>query len=54
MKTTVTREAAHRRQPRMQSSTRPATPPAPRAQSDWAWPGFTRAELRDHIIEQIG
>ncbi|MET3664495.1 hypothetical protein [Caulobacter sp. 1776] len=29
--------------------------PAPRpAASDWAWPGITRAELREMVIEQIG
>jgi len=54
MKTTVTREAAVRREPRKSSpdqtkisSTRPAA-------SDWVWPGLTRAELRAIVIDQIG
>jgi len=53
MQTTKTREAADRRTPHS---------PAPRAQTahrapvqtDWAWPGMTRAQLRELVIDQIG
>jgi hypothetical protein len=57
MKTNVTRAAAVQRAPRISSkaqslhTARPAPRPAP---SDWAWPGLTRAELREMVIEQIG
>lgn len=56
MKTIVTREAAAKRAPRTTSSFHTATPPARplQSQADWAWPGLTRAELREHVIEQIG
>lgn len=53
MKTTVTREAA-KRAPRMNATIRTNTPPTRSAQSDWVWPGLTRAQLRDIVIEQIG
>jgi hypothetical protein len=52
MKTTVTREAAAKRAPRMMSTTK--TSPTRSAQPDWVWPGLTRAQLRDIVIEQIG
>ncbi len=55
MKTTVTREAAVRRhEPRALSPSRNPVPPTPRAASDWVWPGLTRAQLRDIVIDQIG
>lgn len=55
MKTTATREAAARRQARTPAPQRAAHKPAHKtAQADWAWPGVTRAQLRDHIIEMIG
>lgn len=54
MKTIVTREAAARRTARTSNTphavTAPNTPKAP----DQVWPGFTRAQLRDLVIEQIG
>lgn len=52
MKTTFTREAAASYAPRPQKTARAMT--APVAARDYAWPGITRAQLRDHIIEQIG
>lgn len=52
MKTTVTREAATRRDPRFTAPTRAKT--SKPAQTEWAWPGLTRAQLRDHVIEMIG
>lgn len=54
MKTTVTREAAAKRAPRMNSSFATKSSPVRPAQSDWVWPGLTRAQLRDIVIEQIG
>jgi len=51
MKTNVTREAAVRQKPRTQPQLRAMTPAT---RTEWAWPGLTRAELREHIIEQIG
>jgi hypothetical protein len=58
MKTNVTRAAALHRAPRIssptQSPTRTALSAARPAASDWAWPGLTRAELREMVIEQIG
>lgn len=53
MKTNVTRKPATKSAPHMPSTFRAATPSRP-AQTDWAWPGLTRAELRELIIEQIG
>ncbi|WP_454715232.1 hypothetical protein [Caulobacter segnis] len=53
MKTTVTREAA-KRAPRKTTSIRTNTAPTRAAQSDWVWPGLTRAQLRDIVIDQIG
>jgi hypothetical protein len=53
MKTNVTRKAAVKSAPHMPSTFRTATPTRPTS-SDWAWPGLTRAELRDHVIDQIG
>jgi hypothetical protein len=53
MKTNVTRKPATKSAPYMPSTFRAATPSRP-AQTDWAWPGLTRAELRELIIEQIG
>jgi hypothetical protein len=58
MKTNVTRAAALHRAPRISSPTqslsRTAQPAARPVTSDWAWPGLTRAELREMVIEQIG
>jgi uncharacterized protein YcbK (DUF882 family) len=54
MKTTATREAAARRQPRTPAQRAAHKPAHKTAQADWAWPGVTRAQLRDHIIEMIG
>lgn len=53
MKTTVTRAAAAKRAPRMISTTT-KTSSARSAQPDWVWPGLTRAQLRDIVIDQIG
>ncbi len=52
MKTTATRETAARREPRFSAPTR-AIAPKP-VQTEWAWPGLTRAQLRDHVIDMIG
>lgn len=53
MHTTKAREAAERR-----SQTQPAprnhTPRRAPVQTDWVWPGMTRAQLREMVIEQIG
>lgn len=54
MKNIVTREAAVRRQPRANSQGHAKATTTPPAATEWAWPGFTRAELRAHIIDQIG
>jgi hypothetical protein len=58
MKTNVTRAAALHRAPRIssptQSPSRTAQPTSRPAATDWAWPGLTRAELREMVIEQIG
>lgn len=51
MKTTVTRET---RAPYAPLAHKTARMTAPVAARDYAWPGITRAQLRDHIIEQIG
>jgi len=48
------REAAVRREPRMQTPRRAAAATTRPARSEWAWPGMTRAELRDEVIDQIG
>lgn len=48
------REAAVRRQPRTQTPQRVAPQPVRPAQTEWAWPGMTRAELRAEVIDQIG
>lgn len=50
MQTTTTRKAA-KRAPLMPM--RIPTPPARPAQAE-VWPGLTRAQLRDIVIEQIG
>jgi hypothetical protein len=50
MKTTTLRETA-KRAARMTART--FTPPARPAQAE-VWPGLTRAQLRDIVIEQIG
>ena len=54
MNTVTHREAAVRRQPRTQTPPRIAAAPVRPAQSEWAWPGMTRADLRAEIIDQIG
>lgn len=54
MKIVSIREAAVRREPRTQTQQRVALSSARPAQSEWAWPGMTRAELRADIIDQIG
>lgn len=48
------REAAVRREPRMQTPQRSAVATTRPARSEWAWPGMTRAELRAEVIDQIG
>lgn len=53
MKTTFDRSPATVREPRVQPTSRaPVSARAPR--TEWAWPGLTRAELRAHVIDQIG
>jgi len=52
MKTTMTRETRAPYAPLAQKTVRAMS--APVAARDYAWPGITRAQLRDHIIEQIG
>lgn len=47
-----TREAADRRPPH--TPVAPVRAPSVPAQTDWVWPGMTRAELRELVIEQIG
>ncbi len=54
MKIVSIREAAAQRAPRAQTSQRVAPRPVRPAQSEWAWPGMTRADLRAEIIDQIG
>ncbi|PIB96045.1 hypothetical protein [Caulobacter sp. X] len=54
MKIVSIREAAAQRAPRTQTSQRVAPQPVRPAQSEWAWPGMTRADLRAEIIDQIG
>lgn len=54
MKTVSYREAAVRREPRTQTPRRAAPSPVRPAQTEWAWPGMTRADLRAEIIDQIG
>ncbi len=54
MKTVSIREAAARRMARTPTPPRPTASPVRPAQTEWAWPGMTRAELRAEIIEQIG
>ncbi len=54
MKIVSIREAAARREPRTPTPQRAAVSPARPAQSEWAWPGMTRADLRAEIIDQIG
>jgi hypothetical protein len=54
MKIVSIREAAVRRAPRTQTQPRLAAAPARPAQTEWAWPGMTRADLRAEIIDQIG
>lgn len=54
MKTTVIRETAAQRAPRKTATLHTITPPTRAAQSDWVWPGLTRAQLRDIVIDQIG
>lgn len=51
MKTKLNRAADAQRKPRTVSPQNAAE----RAQrTAWAWPGLTQAELREHIIDQIG
>lgn len=54
MKTVTHREAAVRPEPRTQTPRRVALSAVRPAQTDWAWPGMTRAELRAEVIDQIG
>lgn len=59
MKSVSSRVAAVRQEPRTQRPLRAQQPlravsPAPAALTEWAWPGLTRAELRELVIEQIG
>jgi hypothetical protein len=57
MKTVTIREAADRREPRSTRTTARTTTHAstlPRSQPDWVFPGMTRAQMRDLVIEQIG
>lgn len=54
MKLENNREAADRRLPRTPLAPRPQGPSQAPALTDWVWPGVTRAQLREHIIEQIG
>ena len=54
MKIVSIREAAAQRAPRTPTPQRAAVSPVRPAQSEWAWPGMTRAELRADIIDQIG
>jgi hypothetical protein len=54
MKTIVNRETATRREPRMSPTPRVVTMPASSRHLDQVWPGFTRAQLRDLVIDQIG
>lgn len=54
MKTVSIREATARPMARTPTPPRPAASPVRPAQTEWAWPGMTRAELRAEIIEQIG
>ncbi|PIB93022.1 hypothetical protein [Caulobacter sp. FWC2] len=53
MNTNFTRKAATKSAPHMPSTFRTATP-VRSAQPDWVWPGLTRAQLRDIVIDQIG
>ncbi|HJV42524.1 hypothetical protein [Caulobacter sp.] len=46
----MTRETRAPYAPLAQKTPRTTAPAA----KDYAWPGVTRAQLRDHIIEQIG
>lgn len=52
MKTQTTPKAAAERAPRLYSPIRNPLPPRP-AQAE-VWPGLTRAQLRDIVIDQIG
>ena len=54
MKIVTHREAAVRREPRTQAPQRAALSLVRPAQTEWAWPGMTRADLRAEIIDQIG
>jgi len=53
MKTNFTRKPATKSAPHMPLTFRTATP-ARSTPSDWVWPGLTRAQLRDIVIDQIG
>jgi len=53
MNTNFTRKAASKSAPQKTSSFRSAKP-APSHNADWVWPGLTRAQLRDIVIDQIG
>ncbi len=52
MKTNVTRKAATKSAPHMTSTFRTMTPT--RKAPAEVWPGLTRAQLRDIVIDQIG
>lgn len=54
MKTIVNREAATRRELRTPKSPRAAMAPTFAKSPEQVYPGFTRAQLRDLVIEQIG
>lgn len=52
MKTIMTREAAPKRAPRMPNLAH-KTPTHRQVQTE-VWPGLTRAQLREIVIDQIG
>lgn len=54
MHTLKTRETAERRAPRTPMAPSPKMARVAPAQTDEVWPGMTRAELREMVIEQIG
>jgi len=53
MQTTKIRGAADRRTPHTPASLAQTVRRAP-VQTEWAWPGMTRAQLRELVIDQIG
>lgn len=54
MHTLKTRETAERRAPRTPMAPTPKMARRAPAQTDEVWPGMTRAQLREMVIEQIG